>query len=110
MKRIKTYIEEIEILLIQVLSIVESFNDRDLDAQLSSAQAIIGKVTLLKKEIKERFNNEEIEPFKENLRILTKQIEEKLDNSIKEKNLEKERIAHEIEQLNNNKKLQNYRR
>lgn len=110
MKDIIVYIEDIEILLTQVLSIVESFNDHDFDMQFNSAQEKIEKVKLLKKEVEERFSKEEIALFKEKLIILTKQIEKKFDNKIKEKNLEKDRIGQEIEQLKNNKKLQNYRR
>jgi hypothetical protein len=110
MREITSYIEEIQILLVQVLSIIETFNDTDFDNQLKSAQEKIEKVRLLKKELEKGYKKEEIEPFKENIHNLTKQIEEKFDNKIKEKNIEKDRIAREIEQLKNNKKLQNYRR
>lgn len=110
MKDILTYNEEIETLLTEVLSIVESLNDNDFDKQLSGAQEKIEKAKLLKKEVEEGFTKEETALFREILTILTKQIEKKFDNKIKEKNLEKDRIGRKIEQLKNNKKLQNYRR
>jgi hypothetical protein len=110
MREITSYIEEIQVLLVQVLNIIESFTDAGFDSQLKSAQEKVEKVRLLKKELEKEYKKEEIEPFKENIRTLTKQIEEKFDNKIKEKNIEKDRIALEIEQLQNKKKLQNYRR
>jgi hypothetical protein len=110
MEAITVYIEKIEILLIQVLNIFESLNDDNFESQLNSARDKMDTVKKIKTEIQGIYKKEEMIPFEEKLHFLAKQIEERFDNMIKEKNLERDRIGQEIEQLKNKKKLQNYRR
>jgi hypothetical protein len=110
MRILEYHIEEIKTLLIQVLNIFNSLEDADFDDQLKTAKLKMDQVSLIKKELRKHFKSEELMLYEENLYNIAKQIEERFDNIVKRKSLEKKAIAHKIGQLQNSKKLQNYRR
>lgn len=110
MEKLNTHIEEIKVLLVQVLSIISSLSDEKFDEQLNLAKIKMQEVRSIKKMLQKSYSYEELLPFEENLYNLAKQIEEKFDNTIKKKMLEKEKVAQSIGQLQNKKNLQKYRR
>ncbi len=110
MNILEYHIEEIKILLVQVLNIFDTFNDNEFDSQLTMAKAKMDQVSLIKEKLRKEFKSEDLMLYEENLYKLAKQIEDRFDNMVSRKYIEKQAVAQKIEQLQNSKKLQNYRR
>ena len=110
MNILEYHIEEIKTLLVQVLNIFDAFNEDEFDTLLATAKAKMDQVSLIKEKLRKEFKNEDLMLYEENLYKLAKQIEERFDNIVRQKYLEKQAVAQKIEQLQNSKKLQNYRR
>ncbi len=110
MDKLPLHIEKIESLLAQVQKILDSFTDEEFENQLKESNSKMEEVKHLKEMLKKSYSFEELQPFEEKLYKLAKQIEISFDNIVKRKYLEKERLAQELSELQNKKKLQNYRR
>ncbi len=74
------------------------------------------KITLYVTEIKELFENlrnnypsEVVEKLKKEVGLLTKLIDKKFDNVIKNKNIELQELSKQLNSLQNQKKIVNYR-
>ena len=110
MNSLEIHIEEIKTLFFQVLDILDNLNDSNFDNRMKTVKANMDEVNLIKEKLQRQYPKDELSKYEESLFKLAKQIQEKFDNIIKLKILEKDRIALELEQLKNKKKLQNYRR
>jgi len=110
METLESNIEQIKSSYIQVLNILNSFNDREFQRQLKKAKGLMDSSKLSREKLRNEYDARELQLYEADLQLLTKQIKEKFDNIVREKTLRKEKIAQQIEWLKNKKKLQNYRR
>lgn len=110
MDKLNIYIAKIELLLKDVQNILSSLTDEEFESQLKESNSKMEEVQQIKEMLKKVYSFEELEPYEEKLYKMAKQIEVLFDNIVKRKYLEKERLAQEIGELKNKKKLQNYRR
>lgn len=110
MNILEYHIDEIKVLLIEVLNIFNSFKEEEFDNQLRTAKAKMDQVSLIKDELRKQYKSDELMLYEENLYKLAKQIEERFDNIVERKYFEKSAVAQKLAQLQNSKKLQNYRR
>lgn len=87
-------------------------NNMDGDAYIPNNAKItehVGEIKELYERIKNNYSPEVLAKIKNEVSLITKLIDKKFDNIIKNKNIELQELSKELKALQNQKKMANYR-
>lgn len=95
-----------------LVNIDNCLNSMDGEAYIPNNTKITTYVTEIKElfeNLKKNYPNDVVEKLKKEVNLLTKLIDKKFDNIIKNKNIELQELSKELNSLQNQKRMVNYR-
>ncbi len=110
MNSLKNKTENLKDVLKKILIFLDKLNEENFLFNLNKANELIQNSHILKKEIKEKYREEEIKLFEKELFTLAKQISSKFDNIITNKRTKLKIVSKKLILVQNQKKLLNYSR
>lgn len=110
MKTLELQINEISTTLHYMSNALEIISYENFDDVMADINVKMQRVNSLRNELKTQYAMPELIKYEENLKNLTKQIRDKVDNIIVEIKIEQNDIQNELNNILNKKKLANYHR
>ena len=110
MNDINKYIAVIKQDLNQLLFGLNGINEYNFDEKMVSVNKRLLSIKSKKEKLIASFDKSELEKFNPEIDLIIKEINIKFDNMIEEKTKLKNKIGHELKNVQNEKKLVNYKR
>ena len=107
---IENKIEEISGILQGINSQLGSITEKNTESELKKVKILIDKLSVLRENLLKEYNISQLKKYEQNLLKITKLINQKFDNVIKENKLRQSEILLQLKEINNHKKLITYSR
>lgn len=97
-------------MLTLVSNALGGLNDENFDSVMSELNANFHKMNIMRDDLKGKYDKNTLRLYQPQLDAVTKQLENKFDNIVKEIKTEQEQIAQQLKNIQIKKKLTNYNR
>lgn len=108
MKILAEQIEKLKSIHLRTMELLNALDRNNFDDYLNKVKMEMAEAESLKKELRRDYSAMELNVYNNDLLMLTKQIHEKFDNIIQERQNELDIISAELSNSLNKKKLANY--
>jgi len=109
MNNLEQDIKKAEIQMLRFADMLNNSNEINTD-RMANVTRLFDEMGKLRSDMLSQYPRQELQKFNKNFAILVKQIQSKLDNIIRIKEVEKKAVSQDLQKLNTKKKLSIYNR